>query len=215
MGLALGAHGSNSLLTKMLTNMGTMIKRVSCAALIIVAGTAIWWFFAGKSSENHAQPRLIGWMQNFTPTPEGEPVPKLGFRARDGKDRNFADFSGKIVLVNFWATWCGPCIREMPSLLRLQKLRGGDDFTVIALSQDLRGWPVVVPFLEKHDLAGLPVYVDQKTAISRALRIKGLPTSILLDREGRELGRLAGHAEWDSAEALALIDYYINVPAGT
>ena len=116
------------------------------------------------------------------------------------------------MLVNFWATWCGPCIREMPSLLRLQKARGGADFTVIALSQDLRGWPVVTPFLEKNGLAELPVYVDQKTAISRAMKIKGLPTSILLDREGRELGRLAGHAEWDSREALALIDHYAKAP---
>ncbi len=188
--------------------MDKIIKRVSIAALVIVAGTAIWWFFAAKSSEKHAQPSLTGWMENFTPTAQGEPVPKLAFRAKDGSDRNFSDFSGKIVLVNFWATWCGPCIREMPSLLRLQKARGGEDFTVIGLSQDLRGWPIVTPFLKKHDLADLPVYVDQKTAISRALKIPGLPTSILLDREGRELGRLAGHAEWDSSEALALIDYY-------
>ena len=192
--------------------MGTMIKRVSFAALIIVAGTAIWWFFAAKSSEKHAQPQLKGWMQNFTPAAKGEPVPKLAFRAKAGKDRHFSDFGGKIVLVNFWATWCGPCIREMPSLLRLQKARGGADFTVIALSQDLRGWPVVTPFLEKNGLAELPVYMDQKTAISRAMNIKGLPTSILLDREGRELGRLAGHAEWDSREALALIDYCAKAP---
>ena len=190
--------------------MGTMIKRVSFAALIIVAGTAIWWYFAVKSSEKHAQLRLTGWMQNFTPTVKGEPVPQLGFRAKDGKDRKFSDFRGKIVLVNFWATWCAPCIREMPSLLRLQKSRSGDDFSVIALSQDLRGWPVVAPFLEKYDLTELPVYVDRQTVISRGLRIKGLPTSVLLDRRGRELGRLAGHAEWDSAEALALVDYYVD-----
>jgi len=185
-----------------------MIKRVLIAALVAAAGTAIWWFYAAKSSEKHAQPSLTGWMRNFTPTAGGEPVPKLAFRAKDGKDRKFSDFGGKIVLLNFWATWCGPCIREMPSLLRLQKTRGGDDFTIIALSQDLRGWPVVTPFLAKNRLGPLPVYVDQNTAISRAMKIKGLPTSILLDREGRELGRLAGHAEWDSAEALALIDYY-------
>jgi thiol-disulfide isomerase/thioredoxin len=191
-----------------------MIKRISFAALMVVAGTAIWWFFAVKSSEKHAQPPLKGWMQNFTLTAQAEPVPKLAFRAKDGTDWNFTDFGGKIVLVNFWATWCGPCIREMPSLLRLQKAHGGDDFTVIALSQDLRGWPVVTPFLAKNNLTGLPVYVDQKTAISRALKIKGLPTSILLDRQGREIGRLAGHAEWDSAEALALIDYYRAAPSG-
>ena len=190
-----------------------MIKRFSLA-LFIVAGTAIWWFYAAKSSEKHGQPPLTGWMEKFTPTVKGEPVPQLGFRAKDGKDRNFSDFKGKILLVNFWATWCGPCIREMPSLLRLQKARGGSDFTVIALSQDLRGWPVVTPFLEKNDLTGLPVYVDKKTAISQGLLIKGLPTTILLDRQGRELGRLSGHAEWDSPEALALIDFYRAATSG-
>ena len=188
-----------------------MIKRISFAALIIATGVAIWWFYAAKSSEKHAQPSLTGWMQKFTPTAKGEPVPNLGFRAKDGKDRKFSDFSGKIILVNFWATWCGPCIREMPSLRRLQKSRGGDNFTVIALSQDLKGWPVVAPFLEKYDLASLPVFVDLKTAVGSGLGIKNLPTSILLDREGRELGRLTGHAEWDSPEALALIDYYIGM----
>lgn len=188
-----------------------MIKPVFVAALLIVAGSAIWWFFDTKSSENHSQPALTGWMQNFTPTAEGEPVPKLGIRAKDDTDRNFGDFSGKIVLINFWATWCGPCIREMPSLQRLQQARGGADFTVIALSQDLRGWPIVTPFLEEHDLTTLPIYVDPMTAIARAMKVKGLPTSILLDRQGRELGRLAGHAEWDSAEALALIDHYLRV----
>ncbi|MDA0652814.1 MAG: TlpA family protein disulfide reductase [Proteobacteria bacterium] len=193
--------------------MSTMIKRFSLA-LFIVAGTAIWWFYAAKSSEKHGQPPLTGWMEKFTPTVKGEPVPQLGFRAKDGKDRNFSDFKGKILLVNFWATWCGPCIREMPSLLRLQKARGGSDFTVIALSQDLRGWPVVTPFLEKNDLTGLPVYVDKKTAISQGLLIKGLPTTILLDRQGRELGRLSGHAEWDSPEALALIDFYRAATSG-
>jgi thiol-disulfide isomerase/thioredoxin len=185
-----------------------MTKKVSIAALLIVAGTAIWWFFDAKSSEKHAQLSLTGWMQNFTPTADAEPVPKLAFVTNEGKELNFSDFSGKIVLVNFWATWCAPCIREMPSLLRLHKARGSEDFTVIALSQDLRGWPVVAPFLKKIELEELPVYVDTKTAVSRNFKVKGLPTSILLDRQGRELGRLAGHAEWDSPEALALINYY-------
>ena len=96
----------------------------------------------------------------------------------------------------------------MPSLQRLQAMRGGDDFTVIALSQDFQGWNKVAPFLERYDLSGLPVYVDDKTKIARSVRVTGLPATILLDRTGKILGRLTGVAEWDSPEAVALIDYY-------
>jgi thiol-disulfide isomerase/thioredoxin len=188
-----------------------MVKKVSIAVLVIAVGTAIWWFFDTKSSEKTVSPPLAGWMQNFTPTMELKPIPALSIRAGDGRSVTLATFTGKITLVNFWATWCGPCIREMPSLVRLQKSRGGKDFAVIALSQDLKGWPIVKPFLKKHDLQALSIYVDEKTAVSRDMAVKGLPTSILLGRDGRELGRLAGHAEWDSPEALDLIDHYIKV----
>ena len=188
-----------------------MAKKLVIAALVVAAGTVLWWFFAPKSSENRAALPLNGWMQNFTPTDAAGPAPELAMLDTGGAHAGFKDFRGKTVLVNFWATWCAPCIREMPSLVRLQKARSGRDFTVIALSQDLRGWPVVEPFLQKHDLSALPVYVDEKTAIARSIGIQGLPTSVLLDRDGRELGRLAGHAEWDSPEALALIDHYIAV----
>lgn len=187
-----------------------MFKNVSIAVLVIAAGAAIWWFFDTKSSENGAAPPLTGWMQNFTPAEGARPLPTLAVKSEDGRAVPLKEFTGKVVLVNFWATWCGPCIREMPSLLRLQKARGGPDFDVIALSQDLRGWPIVKPFLKKLNLEALSIFVDEKTAVARAMAVKGLPTSILLDRDGSELGRLAGHAEWDSAEALALVDHYIK-----
>ena len=187
-----------------------MTKNASIAVLVIAAGAAIWWFFDAKSSEKSASPPLTGWMQNFTPSGDAPPTPPLSVQAKEGRAVPLTELGGKITLVNFWATWCGPCIREMPSLLRLHKTRGGKDFHVIALSQDLQGWPKVASFLKRHDLDGLPIFVDDKTAVARALKVKGLPTSILLGRDGRELGRLAGHAEWDSAEALALIDHYVK-----
>ena len=187
-----------------------MLRKLLIAVLVVAAGTAIWWFFASKSSENRAGPPLAGWMKNFTPADAAGPAPELAVLARDGRRVALAGFRGRTVLVNFWATWCAPCLREMPSLVRLQEKRGGADFTVVALSQDLKGWPVVEPFLGQHKLTALPVYVDEKTAVSRALRVSGLPTSVLLGPDGRELGRLAGHAEWDSPEALALIDHYVK-----
>jgi len=185
-----------------------MLKKRFLPVIAFASGLAIWSVLAQKSSEIPSAPPLTGWMQNFTPTASAGPALEGRLLKQDGSSRSLADFQGKLVLVNFWATWCAPCIHEMPSLRRLQAMRSGDDFTVIALSQDFQGWSKVMPFLGRYDLAGLPVYVDDRTKIARSVRVTGLPTSILLDRQGRILGRLTGIAEWDSPEAVALIDYY-------
>jgi thiol-disulfide isomerase/thioredoxin len=185
-----------------------MIKKLLLPVIVLASGLAIWSVLAEKSSEIPAAPPLTGWMQNFTPTVPSGPALEGKLLGQDGILRSLSDFRGKLVLVNFWATWCLPCIREMPSLQRIQKKRGGDDFTVLALAQDFNGWKRVAPFLQRHDLSGLPVYVDEETVIARSVRIPGLPVTMLLGRDGKILGRLVGVAEWDSAEAVALIDYY-------
>jgi len=186
------------------------VPRISLYVFIaIAAGAVLWAVFGGKSSKINGEPPLSGWMENFVPVAErSEPVP-LTLQKQDNSSVALDDWRGKIVLLNFWATWCSPCIREMPSILRLSEKLGGDDFAVIALSQDIRGWEKIAPFLAKHDLAGLPVYADPGIKGTRLFRVKAMPTTILLDRKGREIGRLAGHAEWDSGEALALIRHYL------
>jgi len=191
----------------------TVLLATALIAILSTSGTAMWGVFAQKSSENRAMaaslaPPLTGWMQNFTPADPVGPAPKLEVLKKDGTVLSLDKFRGKLVLVNFWATWCAPCIREMPSLATLQKKRGGKDFTVLALSQDFREWAAVNPFLEKHKLEGLPIYVDRKSATGRKLKVIGLPTSVLISRDGKILGQLKGIAEWDAPEALALIDYY-------
>jgi thiol-disulfide isomerase/thioredoxin len=132
----------------------------------------------------------------------------MAFSGADSKVRGLADFRGKVVVVNFWATWCGPCIREMPTLVRLRARLGDEDFAVVALSEDRRGWPVIRPFLDKYDLKGLAVYHDPGGRAARALDVQGLPTTVVFDRAGRELGRLAGIAEWDAPEAVSLLRYF-------
>jgi thiol-disulfide isomerase/thioredoxin len=191
-----------------------MIKKLLLPVIAIASGLAIWSVLAQKSSEIPTAPPLTGWMQNFTPTAAAGPALEGKLLAQDGKVHLVSEFRGKLVLVNFWATWCLPCVREMPSLQRLQKKRGGDDFSVLALAQDFNGWKMVAPFLQRHDLSGLPVYVDEKAAIARSVRIPGLPVTVLLGRDGKILGRLIGIAEWDSAEAVALIDYYAGRKPG-
>jgi thiol-disulfide isomerase/thioredoxin len=119
-----------------------------------------------------------------------------------------ADFRGRIVLVNLWATWCEPCIREMPSLDRLRAALPGEDLAIVLVSQDRGGDKVVAPFLDKLGLA-IKTYLDPKSTVGHAFEVRGLPTSILIDRDGRELGRVEGALEWDGAPAQALLRWYV------
>ena len=131
-------------------------------------------------------------------------VPDMAFLTADG-ETSLAAFHGKVVVLNFWATWCAPCVREMPSLDRLQAMLGGDDFAVVALSEDRGGMPLVVRFYEKYDLENLARYLDPLGRVAAVLGVVGMPTTLVIDREGREIGRMVGPAEWDSPAALALI----------
>lgn len=133
--------------------------------------------------------------------------PTLEFQTPTGTV-NLQDYRGKVVLVNVWATWCAPCVVEMPSLDALQRLRGGDDFAVVPISLDTT-METIKTFYERTELTDLPIIHDPNYTSNVALELPGLPTSILYDRTGREVARLPGEAYWDSEEALALIDYLI------
>jgi thiol-disulfide isomerase/thioredoxin len=116
-----------------------------------------------------------------------------------------ADWRGKVVLLNLWATWCLPCRKEMPSLDRLQKEMGSDKFEVVAISVDRKGAAASKKFLDETQVERLALYVDATARLSSELRVVGLPATLLLDAQGREIGRLLGGAEWDSEDAKRLI----------
>jgi len=147
----------------------------------------------------------VGQMKNFTFFDAPKQVKGVSFVDAEGRKLELADFRGKFVLVNLWATWCGPCRREMPSLDRLQARLSGGDFTVLALSQDRKGVAAVQKFLTQIGTQNLDVFVDSSARSARKLGAIGLPTTVLLDREGKVIGRLIGSAEWDSDEAARLI----------
>jgi thiol-disulfide isomerase/thioredoxin len=149
-------------------------------------------------------------VQHFTYTEPARPVPETQFTDAAGDTVTLASFRGQVVLLNFWATWCAPCIREMPALDRLQGDLGGRDFTVLIVSEDRGGAKVAVPFLRKLGLTRLDTYLDPKGALSRAMGLNGLPTTVLIDRDGREVGRVQGAAEWDAPEAKALIRHFMG-----
>lgn len=156
------------------------------------------------------QPPLAGTVANFSLFDPVRPAPAGVFTDGDGNPVRLADFRGRVVLLNLWATWCVPCVLEMPALDRLQASLGGQTFTVLALSQDRDGIPAVVRFYEKYDFGNLGIYVDSEGGIGRALRVGALPTSVIIDRDGNMVGELVGAAEWDAPEAKALIRHYLD-----
>ena len=140
----------------------------------------------------------------FKTTPE--PLAEVNFTDGEGKPMTLADFKGKTILLNLWATWCAPCREEMPALDRLQQELGSDNFEVVALAVDRAGPEAAKKFLDEIEVTSLALYSDITTRSGSALRAIGMPTTILIDAEGREIGRLAGPYEWDQPEAQALIE---------
>jgi thiol-disulfide isomerase/thioredoxin len=126
------------------------------------------------------------------------PLPDLGIRDADGKPVAVDRFRGKVVLLNLWAAWCGPCRTEMPALDRLQAKHGGPRFEVVALSTDASGVQAVRKFYDSLAIRRLAVYVEGETNVLAALGAPGIPTTLLIDPEGREIGRYVGAADWES-----------------
>ena len=153
--------------------------------------------------------------KNFILHEEPKPIASIAFEDDQGRTRGLADFRGKVVLLNIWATWCGPCRREMPSLDRLQGMLGGSDFEVVALSIDRTGLDAVRKFYADVGLRNLSVYVDGSGKATRELATVGVPATLLIGRDGRELGRLIGPAEWDEPDIVQFLKRVIAQKTGS
>ena len=160
--------------------------------------------------------RAIGVMLVATPIAFAGELPKsvilhetpqpgavVRFEDDQGQSRSLLDFRGKIVLLNIWATWCAPCIKEIPALDHLAAALNDADFAVVPVSLDRKGVDVVRKLFAELDVQKLPIYVDRSGEALRTVRAVGLPTSLLIDREGREFGRAVGAAPWDDAATIA------------
>jgi len=166
------------------------------------------------------RPALVAWVlsvgaafagpQGFALHDVPQSVANVRYLTEDGSRGDMEDFRGKVILVNVWATWCVPCREEMPTLDTLQAELGGDHFEVVALSIDRAGSPVVRRFYDEIGVTNLKMYVDQTMLSMTALRAVGLPTTILIDAQGRELGRLVGPAEWDDPEMVSFLRGFIE-----
>jgi thiol-disulfide isomerase/thioredoxin len=203
------------------------LLRIAAGLVILAAMFGYYWFEASgrKASPEMASPEqaavetpaasapaggisrdlATGALAAFLVRPEPQPLKDLSFQDGSGKPVKLSDWKGRVVLVNLWATWCAPCRKEMPDLAELQKELGSDQFEVVAISVDRKGAEASAAFLKETGADNLKLYVEPTTAIVSDLQAAGLPATLLIDREGREIGRLLGPADWASPEAIALI----------
>ncbi len=141
---------------------------------------------------------------------EPRPLPNISFNDEAGTPLTLESWRGRVVLLNIWATWCGPCRAEMPTLDSLQGRFGGEHFEVVALSLDRAGVAAVRAFYDEVGLERLAVYIDQSGQAAQDLGVSGIPTSILIDGDGRELGRYVGATEWNTPEMIAFFEDLIG-----
>jgi thiol-disulfide isomerase/thioredoxin len=143
--------------------------------------------------------------KNFVLHNQPNAVAAINFGDVQGRSRSLADWNGKVILLNIWATWCIPCRREMPALDRLQVALGGPGFEVVPLSIDRGGIDSVRKFYAEIGIRNLGIYVDKSGNTVRQLRGVGLPMTLLVDRGGYEIARIIGPAEWDTPQIADLL----------
>ena len=177
------------------------LKKLLAVLVVLAAAAGIYVLAAGPRKAD-APP---GALAAFVAKPDRPAVPQLPFADGSGAALTFANWKGRVVLVNLWATWCAPCRKEMPALAALQAKLGSRDFEVVAISVDSKGVTASSAFLKDVGADNLKLYVEPSTEIVNGLRAIGLPTTLLIDRQGREIGRLVGPADWASPEAEVLI----------
>ncbi len=185
--------------------------------LLAATGAAAIWLAAAllpsdgvMLQSTAAGPPLNGDMSTFDVSPSPSPAPDISFSDLSGNTLGLEDFRGQVLVVNYWATWCGPCLHELPSLERMEAAVAHPEFRLLAISIDREGVAKVGPFLDENGFGGLPTYLDPSGQSAIDLEVFGMPTTIVFDRQGREIGRYTGAAEWDAPEAVALIRYFME-----
>ena len=195
-------------------NRSSATLRIAWALLGVLAvaagiGAYLW---LGPGKEGQPAPIVAPGGPLLAAHAAPRPMPELAFEDDKERKRALSEFRGKVVLLNIWATWCVPCREEMPALDRLQQKRGGPGFEVLALSIDSGGAAAVRRFFDEIWICSLAIYVDPAMRATSSLQVVGVPTTLLVDRQGRELGRHAGPAQWDTPEAMREIARHMESP---
>ena len=180
-----------------------MKKLLPILLLIAAAGFSLYWFQGPARKVSDAAPAsaMAAFIKHQTP----KDIAAFSFADGTGAVKDLSAWKSRVVLLNLWATWCAPCRKEMPELSKLQKIMGSADFEVVALSEDLKGAEASAIFLKDIGANNLALYVDPKATALAAIQSVGLPTTLLIDRNGKEVGRLLGPADWASEDAQKLV----------
>jgi len=193
------------------------MRRYALPGLFLVGLIAIVYVLisagGGKPHENPLAKFATGSLTKLDLSGSGDPAGEAPFYTADGTSHTLAEFQGKTILVNFWATWCSPCEKEMPSLGALQKARGGADFEVVAISVDAdEDRDYAAQRLGELGAANIPfrIITPEQYELVYDSGVQGFPTSILYGPDGKEIARLAGEADWSSFEAISLIDALLD-----
>ena len=169
------------------------IAAAAVAILAVLYGIGLWHVHAGPPAS----------LAPFAVTSPSKAVPLVAFEDAGAKHHTIAEFHGRYVLLNLWASWCAPCVKELPALARLGQAVPPDQLSVIAVDEGREGASDAAAFLKSHGAVALKPYVDSDLALMRAFAAEGLPLTVLIDPNGREIGRAEGGAAWDTPEAVA------------
>lgn len=180
-------------------------RRMLLAAAALAIGVVAMLLLGVKPSLGQPTKLNVGHMAAFVYKPEPPVLSDFKFVDGTGKERSLSEWKGRVVLINLWATWCAPCRKEMPDLDKLQAELGSDKFEVVAISVDRSGVNGAKKFLEQIGVTKLALYADPTAKLAGELKVLGLPATLLVDAEGREIGRLLGPADWASDDAKALV----------
>lgn len=187
------------------------IKNAILAMLVLGVVYASYVLGSSFLSRSHGalDSYALGAMSSFRSVSQPPEQPGLPLTLENGDETSLIELRGKVVLVNFWATWCAPCVVEMPMLNTLERDMGSDQFEVVAVSMDTT-LEAAREFYIQHELSDLTLYHDASFRAAMLAGARGLPLSVLYDPYGQEIGRLDGEADWASDEAKALIQAAIE-----
>jgi thiol-disulfide isomerase/thioredoxin len=169
----------------------------------VALGAVLYGIIGPDVHANGTPPRVLDKLKLTNGRPA---APDVGFVDATGKPLKLADFHGRYVLVNLWATWCGPCIKELPELARLQKELPQDRITVVPVDVlEKLDAEKLGDFLKTHQADGLPVFIDSDRATQRGFIANELPLTVLIDAEGHEVARAAGDQKWGASASVAYL----------